>query len=578
MKILLGAVNAKYIHTNLAVHSLLAYSREFSQDIALKEYTINQEKDQILKDIYHRAPEVLCFSCYIWNISYVKDLIRDLHKILPDTVIWTGGPEVSYDPENFLKEMPEVFGVMLGEGEETFRKLAKHYIIEGQEKEETLSGIPGVCFRTEEGMMNTGFPEVMDMDQLVFPYEDLSRYAHKILYYESSRGCPFSCSYCLSSVDKKLRFKSLDLVKEELGIFLQEQVPQVKFVDRTFNCRESHALEIWRYIRDHDNGVTNFHFEIGADLLTEEEIRLIRTMRPGLIQLEIGVQSTNEKTLKEIRRYAPFRKIAENVQAIRAGGNIHQHLDLIAGLPWEDYESFSRSFNDVYSLYPQQLQLGFLKVLKGSYMYEKAGDYGCLYKEREPYEVLETRWISYGDIIRLKRVEEMTEIYYNSGQFAHTIRAAEKEFTEPFSFYEALGDFYERKGYDTLSHSRIRRYEILLEFLEEKKVVSLDFYRQLMVYDLYARENMKTRPSWALERAPWKENIRAFYEREKECPRYLSGYREYSSRQMEKMTHLEVFTWNVMEEKQEKGIYPVVFDYQKRSPLTNDALAVPGDF
>lgn len=295
MKILLGAVNAKYIHTNLAVHSLLAYSREFSQDIALKEYTINQEKDQILKDIYHRAPEVLCFSCYIWNISYVKDLIRDLHKILPDTVIWTGGPEVSYDPENFLKEMPEVFGVMLGEGEETFRKLAKHYIIEGQEKEETLSGIPGVCFRTEEGMMNTGFPEVMDMDQLVFPYEDLSRYAHKILYYESSRGCPFSCSYCLSSVDKKLRFKSLDLVKEELGIFLQEQVPQVKFVDRTFNCRESHALEIWRYIRDHDNGVTNFHFEIGADLLTEEEIRLIRTMRPGLIQLEIGVQSTNEK-------------------------------------------------------------------------------------------------------------------------------------------------------------------------------------------------------------------------------------------------------------------------------------------
>ena len=573
MDILLAAVNAKYIHTNLAVYSLKAYCQEFSQRISLREYTINQEKDQILKDIYHRAPRVLCFSCYIWNISYVKELIRDIHKILPDTVIWTGGPEVSYDAENFLREMPEVFGVMLGEGEETFRNLVKYYVNSGLEDGPALSTVPGICFRDKESLVNTGFPEVLDMDRLIFPYEDLSLFAHKILYYESSRGCPFSCSYCLSSVDKKLRFKSLELVKKELGIFLEHKVPQVKFVDRTFNCRESHALEIWQYIKEHDNGVTNFHFEIGADLLTQKEIELIRTMRPGLIQLEIGVQSTNEKTLREIRRHAPFEKIAANVLAVNEGGNIHQHLDLIAGLPWEDYESFRKSFNEVYALSPNQLQLGFLKVLKGSYMHEKAQDHGCLYKDREPYEVLGTRWLSYQDIIRLKSVEEMTEIYYNSGQFSHTIQAAVQEFPEPFSFYEALGKFYEEKGYDTLSHSRIRRYEILLEFLETAGISCLEFYRQLMVYDLYARENMKTRPSWAPERKAYKDKIQAFYEREKEGPRYLSGYREYSSRQMEKMTHLEIFSWNVAEGKKEEGIYPVLFDYQKRSPLTWDAAA-----
>lgn len=573
MDILLAAVNAKYIHTNLAVYSLKAYCQEFSQRISLREYTINQEKDQILKDIYHRAPRVLCFSCYIWNISYVKELIRDIHKILPDTVIWTGGPEVSYDAENFLREMPEVFGVMLGEGEETFRNLVKYYVNSGLEDGRALSTVPGICFRDKESLVNTGFPEVLDMDRLIFPYEDLSLFAHKILYYESSRGCPFSCSYCLSSVDKKLRFKSLELVKKELGIFLEHKVPQVKFVDRTFNCRESHALEIWQYIKEHDNGVTNFHFEIGADLLTQKEIELIRTMRPGLIQLEIGVQSTNEKTLREIRRYAPFEKIAANVLAVNERGNIHQHLDLIAGLPWEDYESFRKSFNEVYALSPNQLQLGFLKVLKGSYMHEKAQDYGCVYKDREPYEVLGTRWLSYQDIIRLKSVEEMTEIYYNSGQFSRTIQAAVQEFPEPFSFYEALGKFYEEKGYDTLSHSRIRRYEILLEFLEMAGSSCLEFYRQLMVYDLYARENMKTRPSWAPERKAYKDKIQAFYEREKEGPRYLSGYREYSSRQMEKMTHLEIFSWNVAEGKKEEGIYPVLFDYQKRSPLTWDAAA-----
>ena len=560
MDILLAAVNAKYIHTNLAVYSLRAYCREFSRRISLREYTINQGKDQILKDIYHRAPRVLCFSCYIWNISYVKELIRDIHKILPDTIIWTGGPEVSYDPENFLQEMPEVFGVMLGEGEETFRKLVEYYV--NSKEEEGLYKIPGICFRGKEGTVNSGFPDVLDMDRLVFPYEDLSSFSHKILYYESSRGCPFSCSYCLSSVDKKLRFKSLDLVKKELDIFLEAKVPQVKFVDRTFNCREDHALEIWRYIQDHDNGVTNFHFEIGADLLTEKEIALIRTMRPGLIQLEIGVQSTNEKTLKEIRRYASFEKIAARVRAVYEGGNIHQHLDLIAGLPWEDYSSFSRSFNQVYALAPQQLQLGFLKVLKGSYMYEKAGDYGCIYKEKEPYEVLKTRWLSYGDIIRLKSVEEMVEIYYNSGQFSNTIKQMEGFFPRPARMFQELGEWHEQMGLRDMGHSRLARYENLFRFLAERFPDEGDLFRDALTVDYYLRENAGTRPSFARDQKEYREGIRSFYQEEGKARRYLNcGYEGFDSRQMAKMTHLEVLGDGRV----------LLFDYRNRDALTKNA-------
>ena len=306
MKILLAACNAKYIHSNLAVYNLKSCSGEYSSRVVVKEYTINQIRDDILKDIYLEQPDLVCFSCYIWNISFVRELVPDLKKILPQVEFWAGGPEVSYDAVEFLKKNPAFFGVMVGEGEETFHELAGYYI---ERKPETLSGIRGVAFRDENkgrDIVHTGWRELMDLSKVPFAYSNLTEFKNRIIYYESSRGCPFSCSYCLSSIDKKLRFRDIELVKKELQFFIDNKVPQVKFVDRTFNCKHDHAMEIWRYITENDNGITNFHFEISADLLRAEELALMKTMRPGLIQLEIGVQSTNPQTIKAIRRTMDF--------------------------------------------------------------------------------------------------------------------------------------------------------------------------------------------------------------------------------------------------------------------------------
>lgn len=572
MKTVLVAINAKYIHSNLAVYSLRSYARTFGYEPELLEFTINQQKDQILKGIYEAKPDLLCFSCYIWNLSYVEEIIEDIKKILPKIMIWAGGPEVSYDAPQFLKRHPEVDGIMCAEGEKTLTELIRYYESE-KSQGKSLDEINGIVYQENRTIHQTPLRDIMNMDDLVFPYEDLKDFEHKIIYYESSRGCPFSCSYCLSSIDKKLRFRSFSLVEKELEFFLAHKVPQVKFVDRTFNCKKSHAMAIWTYIKEHDNGITNFHFEVAADLLTEDEIALIQTMRPGLIQLEIGVQSTNEKTLAEIHRKTDFEEITRKVKAVQKGENVHQHLDLIAGLPYENYESFGHSFNDVYALKPEQLQLGFLKVLKGSYMAEAAEGYGCVHKAKPPYEVLGTRWLSYEEILKLKGVEEMVEVYYNSGQFQKTIRAMEHLFETAFSMYEELADFYEKNGYNEISHTRIRRYEILQEFLQEKEA-NLEYFKQLMIFDLYARENMKTRPQWANDLSAYKMQILDFYKKEEESPELLTDYQGYQARQTIKMTHIEVFTYDVINENEEKGAYPVLFDYKKRSPLTNDAKAV----
>lgn len=572
MKTVLVAINAKYIHSNLAVYSLRSYARTFGYEPKLLEFTINQQKDQILKGIYEAKPDLLCFSCYIWNLSYAEEIIEDIKKILPKVTIWAGGPEVSYDAPKFLKRHPEVDGIMCAEGEKTLTELISYYEI-GKSQGKSLDGINGIVYQENKTIHQTPLRDIMNMDDLVFPYEDLKDFEHKIIYYESSRGCPFSCSYCLSSIDKKLRFRSFSLVEKELEFFLAHKVPQVKFVDRTFNCKKSHAMAIWTYIKEHDNGITNFHFEVAADLLTEDEIALIQTMRPGLIQLEIGVQSTNEKTLAEIHRKTDFEEITRKVKAVQKGENVHQHLDLIAGLPYENYESFGHSFNDVYALKPEQLQLGFLKVLKGSYMAEAAEGYGCVHKAKPPYEVLGTRWLSYEEILKLKGVEEMVEVYYNSGQFQKTIRAMEHLFETAFSMYEELADFYEKNGYNEVSHTRIRRYEILQEFLQEKEA-NLEYFKQLMIFDLYARENMKTRPQWANDLSAYKMQILDFYKKEEENPELLTDYQGYQARQTIKMTHIEVFTYDVINENEEKGAYPVLFDYKKRSLLTNDAKAV----
>ena len=539
MKILLAACNAKYIHSNLAVYDLQAYASDYADHIVLKEYTINQQKDDIMRDIYLEHPDVVCVSCYIWNLSFVKELMADLIKILPGADFWAGGPEVSYDAEKFLTENSEFKGVMVGEGEETFKELAGYYV---EKNPQDLKDMTGICYRDGDQIIHNGWRQIMDLSSIPFIYKDLSEFKNRIIYYESSRGCPFSCSYCLSSIDKKLRFRDTETVKKELQFFIDNKVPQVKFVDRTFNCKHDHAMAIWKYINEHDNGVTNFHFEISADLLREEELQEMSTMRPGLIQLEIGVQSTNPDTIKAIHRTMDFEKLKGIVDRIHSFGNIHQHLDLIAGLPYEDYDSFRHSFNDVYALKPQQLQLGFLKVLKGSHMMEMCREYGIVYKTQEPYEVLSTKWLDYDHVLKLKTVENMVEVYYNSGQFQNTLEYLEKFFPDAFSIYERLGSFYMEKGYGDVSHTRMRRYEILLEFLEDVPEISVDQVKDQMVYDLYLRENLKSRPGFARDQKPFERQIWDFRKREK----------------VAKNAHVEVFADGKV----------LLFD---RDPLTNNA-------
>ena len=541
MKILLAACNAKYIHSNLAVYDLKAYSSDYDEHVLLREYTINQPKDEILKDIYSSGADVVCFSCYIWNISFVRELIRDLVKVLPKTAFWAGGPEVSYDAEKFLTEMPEMTGVMVGEGEKTFHDLLELYI----DGKGSLEEISGIAYRSGDKIIHNGWRELMDLSTIPFVYEHLEEFENRIIYYESSRGCPFSCSYCLSSIDKKLRFRDLELVKKELQFFLDHRVPQVKFVDRTFNCKHAHAMTIWKYSLEHDNGVTNFHFEISADLLREEEMELMSQMRPGLIQLEIGVQSTNPETIRAIHRHMDLKKLEYCVNRVHSFRNIHQHLDLIAGLPYEDYNTFHQSFNDVYQMKPDQLQLGFLKVLKGSLMQKEAEGYGIVYKEKEPYEVLSTNWLTYGEVLKLKMVESMVEVYYNSGQFWHTLEYLVPLEKDAFTFYEKLGSYYEKKGYSEISHSRMRRYEILLEYLKEETDVPTEVAAQKMLYDLYLREKLKKRPAFAPD--------------QKQYETAVWNYRK--NNQVSKTAHIEVF---------ENGTV-ILFDYEKRDPLSNNA-------
>lgn len=561
MKLLLTAINAKYIHSNLAVYSLKASAGEYKDAVEIAEFTINNQADYVLEEIYKRKPDVLLFSCYIWNLSMIETVMREFHKLCPQVPIWIGGPEVSFEVEDFLGKHPEVTGLMMGEGEETFRELCNYYT--AKEAKSELEKIRGIAYRKESGAIQVNaWREILDMSTLPFSYNKMEDFSNRIIYYESSRGCPFSCSYCLSSVDKKLRFRDLELVKEELQFFIDQKVPQIKFVDRTFNCHHAHAMEIWKYIHEQDNGVTNFHFEVSADLINEEELALMAQMRPGLIQLEIGVQSTNDATIKEIRRTMKLDRLKEIVNRVKSFGNIHQHLDLIAGLPYEDYETFQKSFDEIYALQPNQLQMGFLKVLKGSYMYAHADEYGILYHDNPPYEVLATKWLSYEDVLKMKRVEEMLEIYYNSGQFEITMKVLGTHFASAFDMYQRLGDFYEKKGYFGMSHSRIRRCEILMEFLEAEWPMDemhgdwMDCVRQALVFDLYYRENCKSRPAWAMSQ----ENLKSIS-------------RHYCKNG--KLSHIEMFMYDFLGGNYavlEEPVY-VLFSYDKRDPLTHQAKA-----
>lgn len=583
MKFLLTAVNAKYIHSNPAIYSLRAYAGvTYEQHIELAEYTINHSLQSILTGIYEKKPDVIGFSCYIWNIRMIEELLEELPKIMPRVPIWVGGPEVTYRAAEFLEQHPSVQGVMVGEGEATFLEVLRYYL----EEPIALSQIAGIVYRDEKGRIIQNEPrELTNLDRLPFLYHNLEPFTNRIIYYETGRGCPYRCSYCLSSIDKTVRLRSFSVVREELQFFLDHQVTQVKFVDRTFNCNRKHAMDIWQYLIEHDNGVTNFHFEIEADILSEEELALLAKARPGLFQMEIGVQTANPETLHEIRRTARLDRIEHAVAQLKRAGNIHVHLDLIAGLPFEDYESFGHSFDTVYAMEPEQLQLGFLKVLWGSYMQEKAKDYELKYLTTAPYEVLSTKWLSYGDVVRLKRVEEMVELYYNSNQFTTTLPLLEAFFARPFEMYQALADFYEDNGYFVTTPSRIYRYQVLLDFiLSIAPGEHLAYFKEALTYDIYLRENAKSRPDFAPDLQEYKNVITDFYREEAEKHRFLPESSQYDARQLQRMTHLEVLQYPVFSKEkmaelknglwEKEESYFVLFDYASRNPLTYEARVV----
>jgi len=574
MKILLAAVNAKYIHSNLAVYCLKSYAASKGQEAEIAEYTINQQPGEVLRDLYERNADVVAFSCYIWNIEFIKTVIKDYKKIRPQSEIWLGGPEVSYRAEALLTELPEVRGVMVGEGEEIFARLAKAY-----REEVSLNEIPGIVVRENNGEILTTEPaRPLDFSALPFPYgdENLSFFDNRIIYYESSRGCPFSCAYCLSSLDKRVRFRNMDLVKKELKFFLERQVPQVKFIDRTFNINGPRTVELLQFIKENDNGITNFHFEVAAELLTKEQIELLNSLRPGLVQLEIGVQSTNSETLTAVNRKTELSELKKTVAAVREKNNVHIHLDLIAGLPKEDLDSFKNSFNEVYRMNPHQLQLGFLKVLSGAPMEGMAAENEIVYQSAPPYEVLSTKWLSYNDIILLKKVEELVEVYYNSGQFVYSMMYLQNHVKTPFELFEKLAVFYEEKNYAGLKLSRNKRYEILWEFAKETLFAedndrafatgpaTSQIFVEILFYDYCLREKPKSRSAfYGQSRISKQELIEA----------YLSfGVK----REEEGMHDIEQFSFDPVETAEQGKVQGssccVLFSYEQRDAMYGGAV------
>ena len=551
MKYLLVGINAKYIHSNLALYSMRAYAKKYAaKSVDILEYTINMPISDIVKGIYNEKPDVLGISVYIWNISVVSQLLFDLHILLPQTKILLGGPEVSYESENFLKQYPFVSAIMQGEGEQTLCELISHY----ENGQPAIKDINGICYidSLSNAIVTTPARKVLDLSTVPFAYEDLSEFKNRIIYYETSRGCPFGCSYCLSSVEKSVRFRSMEQVKAELNFFMENRVAQVKLVDRTFNIDHKRSLEMINFLKENDNGITNFHFEIAGDILTDEEIDIINSLRPGLVQLEIGVQSTNEETLCAINRKTDLEKLSQNVERLLEGGKVHLHLDLIAGLPFEDKTSFIKSFNEVYSMQSHELQLGFLKVLKGAPIHQLIDSQKIQYSPTAPYEVLSTKLLSYDDICELKRVEEMLEIYHNSCQFLQSEKFLLEYEKSPYDMYLGLANYYNEKNQPVIQCKRAVRYELFLDYavssfhLDSKQS---DLLRHYLTMDYYSREKAKARPAFATPIDEYKKELR-----------------QISDAVLEKSNA----TFIHVEPLLQKDSF-AVFNYDKRSPITGNA-------
>lgn len=507
MKILLVAVNAKYTHMNPALYSIRAFAGDAGKCMEIAEYTINQQPADVLKDIYEKHPQVIGFSCYIWNMRFIGRLLEDIKKILPDSLILLGGPEVAYEAEKVLEDHVPCDGVFTGEGERPWKALAERLIANSEKDIKDIGEIPGILMHGAK--VSAGSPEVTEMDDIPFIFEDLSPFDNRMIYYETSRGCPFRCSYCLSSIDKKMRFRSLSKVFPELQHFLDNKVRIVKFTDRTFNADPDHAMGIWRYLAEHDNGVTRFHFEIEAQLLTADEMEFLKSVRGGLFQFEIGVQSVKPETLKAVNRHPDIDRIKEAVKKLKSFGNIPVHVDLIAGLPFENLESFRQSFCEVYSWGADELQLGFLKVLKGTPIEKRAEEFSIVHESRPPYEVISTKWMSFDDILHLKDVEEQLERYGNSGAFRFSMREFEKYFSDPFTMYEYIAGYYAKNLNRFRKQSRMSAYSMLRDMISQRleelahafegfdlDLPGIKHFDALLLIDLYAREKLKVRPDF----------------------------------------------------------------------------------
>ncbi|MGI5958884.1 MAG: B12-binding domain-containing radical SAM protein [Massiliimalia sp.] len=566
MKTVLIGINAKYIHSNLAIRCLKEYAlRWHSLSIELQEFTINQHIPDILAQLYRTKPDILGFSCYLWNYEMVKRLTQELKKILPKTVIFLGGPEVTFHPKEVLETTSADF-VLMGEGEKSCSLL-----IQALEQGGDFHHIPGIAFWENGSVVIRSGDAPLEMDTIPFVYEKetMADLEHKILYYESTRGCPFQCQYCLSGHGEKVRFRSLEQVFEHLDFFLNNRVRQVKFVDRTFNCRKDYALAIWRYLKEHDNGYTNFHFEIAAELLDEEILNFLSTVRKGYFQFEIGVQSTHPLTLEHIKRRTDLTLLRSIVDRLKSGGNIHLHLDLIIGLPYESYQQFQTSFNDVYSLHPDQLQVGFLKLLRGSGLYENREKYGIVSSDWAPYEVLYTPWLSYEDLLRLKGVEEMVEVYYNSNRFQKLLSYLMEFFSSPFAFFQSLAEYYIQNGLHEKAHSQVEYYTILFEFSKSLPGWDETRFQWLAKFDLYSHEKAKKLPSWLTvsQNDIYKNRIFDFYDDRENRDQYLREYPPMDTKQLIRMAHIEVFPFDP--DTENPGDTPVLFNYQNCDILGN---------
>ncbi|MDB1945271.1 B12-binding domain-containing radical SAM protein [Clostridium tertium] len=483
MKILLTAINSKFVHSNLAVRYLRAFTKDMNYNCKIREFSINDRDEKILEEIIKERPNVVAFSTYIWNIEIIKRLSNLIKLVDEDIEILYGGPEVSYDSQNILKELNGEY-IIEGEGEKTYREFVEYKLGERE-----INSIRSLYYKADGEVISNGKRPLMNMNELIFPYEEDENLDNKIVYYEASRGCPFNCKYCLSSTTHGVRFLDIDRVKQELKYFIDKEVRLVKFVDRTFNCNHKFTMAIWEFLINQDTK-TQFHFEISADILKKSELELLRKAPKDRFQFEVGVQTTNDDVLNRINRFVNFSDIKEKVEELIQIRNIKQHLDLIAGLPGEDYNSFKNSFNDVYSISPEEIQLGFLKLLRGSSMREEAEEYGMKYSPYPPYEILKTKDISYDELIKLKKVEEMVDKYYNSQKFDNIIKYLVNKFDTPFDFYYTLGTYFDSKGYFDRNIGNSEYYRVFLDFNMEILKGDNSILKEILKFD-YLRFNKK---------------------------------------------------------------------------------------